>query len=168
MRPILLPPDPSTRSAVPLRLALGVVYLHFGLLKFFPDLSPAELLASQTIMRLSLGWLDADMALWLLAIMECAIGLGFLLGLAPRLLPLAFFAHMVGTSLPLFVLPELVFKIEPFAPTLEGQYILKNLVFVAAGWVVLAPRVDLARLAWLRDRFLSGTARGDVAVEASR
>jgi uncharacterized membrane protein YkgB len=135
----------ASRSPDLVCLALGVVYLHFGLLKFFPDLSPAEMIASQTIMRLSSSWLDAHTALRLLALLECAIGLGFLFGIATRWLALAFFAHMAGTTLPLFVLPELVFKIAPFAPTLEGQYILKNLVLAAAGWSVLAPRLALAK-----------------------
>ena len=126
-----------------LRLALGLVYLHFGLLKLFPDLSPAEMIASQTVMRLSWGWLDARTALALVAWFEIAIGLGFLLDVARRWMPWIFFVHMAGTMLPLFLLPELVFKIAPFAPTLEGQYILKNLVFVAAGWTVLAPRLEL-------------------------
>ena len=55
-----------------LRITLGFVYFHFGILKFFPDLSPAELLASQTIMRLTGGMLDASDALFILAIMEVA------------------------------------------------------------------------------------------------
>lgn len=122
-----------------LRIALGVVFFFFGALKFFPDLSPAEMLATQTIMRLSWHWLDAHTALRALAVFECLIGLGFLLDVAPRWLAPAFFVHMLGTALPLFLMPEFCFKIAPFAPTLEGQYILKNLVLVAAGWVVLAP-----------------------------
>lgn len=137
----------ANRSADFLRIALGIVYLHFGLLKFFPDLSPAEMLATQTIMRLSVSWLDAHTALLLLAILECTIGLGFVLGIGLRWLPIAFLAHMAGTFTPLFVLPEITFKIAPFAPTLEGQYILKNLVFVAAGWTVLMPR-----LSWYAER----------------
>lgn len=140
----------AARSPRFLRLALGFVYLHFGLLKFFPDLSPAEMLASQTIMRLSWTWLDVRTALWILAVFECAIGLGFLFDVARRWLPWIFFVHMVGTFLPLFLLPEFVFKIAPFAPTLEGQYILKNLVFVAAGWTVLAPRLEIPKLSRLR------------------
>ncbi len=129
----------SIRSIAVLRLALGFVFVYFGLLKFFPDLSPAEMLATQTIMRLSWQWLDAQTALFLLAVFECVIGLGFLLDVLPRLLPVLFFAHMLGTAVPLFVMPEFAFKIAPFAPTLEGQYIIKNLVLAAAGWVVLAP-----------------------------
>jgi uncharacterized membrane protein YkgB len=115
------------------RIALGLVYFHFGMLKFFPDLSPAELLASQTIMRLSDGMLDAYWALYVLAIMECGLGLAFVFNIFMRGTIVVFFFHMLGTFAPLFVLPELAFKIAPFAPTLEGQYILKNVVFVAAG-----------------------------------
>jgi len=128
------------RSPDVLRIALGIVYLHFGLLKFFPDLSPAEMLASQTIMHLSWNWLDARTAMVVLAIAETAIGLAFLFNAAPRWLAFVFLGHMIGTACPLFILPEVTFKIAPFAPTLEGQYILKNLVFVAAAWTVLMPR----------------------------
>ena len=127
----------DTHSPALLRIALGVVFFHFGFLKFFPDLSAAEMLASQTIMRLSGGTLDARTAMWWLAILECAIGVGFLLNINLRLVSGLFLLHMIGTFVPLFVLPELAFKIGPFAPTFEGQYILKNIVFVAAGWTVL-------------------------------
>ncbi len=138
--------DQAARSSAPLRIALGIIYLHFGILKLFPDLSSAEMIAGQTIMRLSWSWLDTHTAVLVLAIFECAIGLAFLFGIGRRWMPLVFFAHMAGTAVPLFVLPELVFKIAPFAPTLEGQYILKNLVFVAAGWIVLVPEMRLGEL----------------------
>jgi hypothetical protein len=128
-----------SQSPTFLRLALGVVYLHFGFLKFYPDLSPAELLASQTIMRLSHNWLDAHMALLVLAVLETALGLGFLFNVCMRGVFVLFMLHMLGTFMPLFYFPELAFKIAPLAPTLEGQYILKNLVFIAAGWTVLLP-----------------------------
>jgi hypothetical protein len=131
----------SVRSPTFLRLTLGVVYLHFGVLKFYPDLSPAELLASQTVMRASGHWLDARTALFALAVMETAIGLGFLFNVCLRGVFVIFLVHMAGTFLPLLYLPEFTFKFVPFAPTLEGQYILKNLIFVAAGWTVLLPHV---------------------------
>ncbi len=136
--------DPNAPAALPphfLRLALGLIYFHFGFLKFFPDLSPAELLAGQTIMRLSLHGLDAATALRCLAVFECAIGLGFLFNVCMRWVFFLFLIHMLGTLLPLLLLPEFTFKISPLAPTLEGQYILKNLVFIAAGWTVLWPYV---------------------------
>ncbi len=136
-----VPRDSHAFSPDLLRLALGFVYFHFGVLKFFPDLSSAEMLAGQTVMRLPwLGW-DANFSLWWVAILECAIGLGFIFNICLRWVFALFLFHMVGTFLPLFLLPEFTFKIAPFAPTLEGQYILKNLVFVAAGWTVLVPHV---------------------------
>lgn len=143
----------ASRSPVFLRIALGIVFVHFGILKLFPDLSPAEMIASQTVMRLSWSWLDARTAMLALGVGECAIGLAFLFNVAPRWLPFVFFAHMIGTCSPLFILPELTFKIAPFAPTLEGQYILKNIVFIAAAWTVLTPRWSMSAeraFAWFR------------------
>ena len=71
------------RSPVFLRFALGLVYFHFGVLKFFPDLSPAEMLATQTVMSVTLHWLNATTALWCLALLECAIGAGLLFNALP-------------------------------------------------------------------------------------
>jgi uncharacterized membrane protein YkgB len=124
-----------------LRLSAGFVYFYFGFLKFFPDLSDAELLSGQTLMRLSLNWLEAYTVLWWLAAAECVIGLSFLFNVGMRWTFFLFLIHQAGTFIPLFVLPELTFKIAPFAPTLEGQYILKNLISVAAGWTVMLPAV---------------------------
>ena len=136
-------PDPQTScppySPVFLRLALGFVYFHFGLLKFFPDLSPAEVLAFPTLGQLSLHQIDPRTALATLALLECGVGVLLIFNLLPRVTFGLFLFHMAGTFLPLFLLPEFTFKIAPLAPTLEGQYILKNLVFVAAGWTVLLP-----------------------------
>lgn len=133
----------ATRSHSPvlLRLALGYIYLHFGLLKFFPDLSPAELIATQTVMALSGNMLDATTSLYYLAILETAIGLGFIFNLLPRCVFGLFTFHMCGTVLPLFLLPEFTFKVAPFAPNIEGQYIFKNIVYFAAGWTVLKPEL---------------------------
>lgn len=129
------------------RISLGLVYFHFGFLKFFPDLSPAEMLASQTVMRISGGWLDAHLALQVLAVMECTIGVVFLFGLWTPLALALFLFHMLGTFLPLFVLPELTFKVFPLAPTMEGQYILKNVVFVTAGLALMVPQIQFR---WVR------------------
>jgi len=124
-----------------LRLSAGTVYFLFGVLKFFPDLSPAELLAEQSVMKLSFHLIDASTALWLLAVMECAIGLSFLLNTGMKYMFFVFLAHQLATFLPLFMFPELTFKIAPFAPNMEGQYILKNLISLAAGWTVMLPAV---------------------------
>jgi hypothetical protein len=133
--------DSGRRSPVFLRLALGYVYLHFGLLKFFPDLSPAELIATQTVMAFSRNLLDATSAQFALALLETAIGLGLVFNVFPRLVFGMFIFHMFGTFMPLFLLPEFTFKIAPFAPSLEGQYIFKNVVYLASGWTVLMPEI---------------------------
>lgn len=150
-------PAPSTTF---LRLSVGTVYFFFGFLKFFPDLSPAEVIASQTVMRLSFGILDAQMALFLLAIMECTIGICFLFNLFPKWLFLVFMFHQISTFTPLFLYPELCFKFAPFAPMMEGQYILKNLVFVAAGWTILLPAMKASWAKWHHDRQLRKISRG--------
>ena len=118
-----------------LRLGLGVVFLWFGALKLVPGMSPAEALVAKTV-----SWaVDPTWFLPVLAIWECAIGLGLIVNRLQRLTLLLLFAHMPGTFMPLVVCPELVWSSFPFGWTLEGQYILKNLVFVAAGWTVLLP-----------------------------
>ena len=121
-----------------LRISLGIVYFLFGFLKLFPDLSPAEMLAGETLSRVSGQLLSSRDALRVLGAAECAIGVSFLLGIRPKVVFAIFLGHMAGTVLPLFVLPELMFKVAPFAPTMHGQYVIKNLIIAAAGWAVLS------------------------------
>ena len=119
-----------------LRLSLGVVFLWFGALKFFPDMSPAQELATRTIQALSGGLVPGSVALPLLAGWECLIGVGLLVGWGLRGILLLLFVQMLGTFTPIFLFPDEVFTRIPFAPTLEGQYIIKNLVLISAGIVV--------------------------------
>jgi uncharacterized membrane protein YphA (DoxX/SURF4 family) len=119
-----------------LRLGMGVVFLWFGALKFFPSLSPAEDLALRTINLLTFGLLPASLSLPMLAGLETLIGLGFLAG-RPMRFTLALLAfQMAGALSPLALFPGEVFAQFPLAPTLEGQYILKNLVLIGAGLVI--------------------------------
>ena len=125
------------RTGVPvLRIGLGVVFLWFGALKFVPGLSPAEELATRTIEQLSGGHIAPSVSLPFLAAWECLIGLGLLTGryLRPTLLLLA--VQMIGTLTPLVLFPAETFAQFPIAPTLEGQYIIKNLVLIGAAMVV--------------------------------
>ena len=118
------------------RIALGVVFLWFGVLKFFPGLSPAQELATRTISTLSYGLIPASISLPLLAAWECAIGVGLLYGKFLRLTLLLLFLQMPGTLLPVLFFPNEVFTVFPFAPTLEGQYIIKNFVLIGAALVI--------------------------------
>lgn len=119
-----------------LRFGMGVVFLWFGGLKFFPGLSPAEDLALATMDLLTLGLIPASVSLALLATLECAIGLGFLTGKFMRLTLLLLAFQMAGALSPLLLFPGEVFDPALYAPTLEGQYIIKNLVLIGAGLVI--------------------------------
>jgi uncharacterized membrane protein YkgB len=118
------------------RLALGVVFLWFGVIKFVPGWSPAEDLAGRTIERVSFGQIGRSTALPLLAAWETAVGLGLLTGRFLRLTLGLLFLQMPGTMLPLILFPSETFHAFPYAPTMEGQYIIKNLVLVSAAIVV--------------------------------
>lgn len=119
-----------------LRVSLGIVFLWFGALKFFPDLSPAQELAGRTINDLTLGHLPPAVSLPALAAWECFIGLGLVSGRFLRLSLLLLFLQMPGTLMPLALYPGETFSLFPVAPTLEGQYIIKNFVLISAGIVV--------------------------------
>jgi hypothetical protein len=43
---------------------------------------------------------------------------------------------MLGTITPLLLFPGEAFLRIPYAPTLEGQYIIKNMVLISAGLVL--------------------------------
>jgi uncharacterized membrane protein YkgB len=119
-----------------LRISLGVVFLWFGALKFFPGLSPAQDLATRTIDHLTFGLVPAKVSIPVLAAWECAIGLGLIAGVFLRATLLLLFAQMVGTVTPLVLFPSEAFTRFPYAPTLEGQYIIKNIVLVTAAIVI--------------------------------
>ncbi len=118
------------------RLALGLVFLWFGAIKIVPGWSPAADLAVRTIDRLTFGMVGPETSLPVLAVWESAIGLGLLTGKFLRATLLLLFVQMLGTLTPLVIFPSETFVAFPYAPTLEGQYIVKNLVLVTAGIVV--------------------------------
>lgn len=114
-----------------LRIGLGIVFFWFGALKFFPGLSPAEGLVRNTIY-----FINPDLFLPILAAWETLIGIGLIWGKYMRLTLLLLFLQMPGTALPIIVLPDVVWTNFPFGLTLEGQYIIKNLVLIGAGLVL--------------------------------
>lgn len=119
-----------------LRITLGIVFLWFGALKFFPGMSPATDLAVRTIRVLTGGALSDGVALNVLATWECVIGLGLIAGRFLRTILFLLWLQMAGTLMPLLFFPDEVFKVIPFAPTLEGQYIIKNVVLISAAIVI--------------------------------
>ncbi|MGQ9888396.1 MAG: DoxX family membrane protein [Aggregatilineales bacterium] len=114
-----------------LRVSLGVVFFWFGALKLFPDVSPAEGLIRETLTFLPMNLFIPFLAVW-----EMAIGLGFITGRFMRATILLLMLQMPGTVSPVLLRPDLVFTQFPFALTLEGQYIVKNLVLISAALVI--------------------------------
>lgn len=118
-----------------LRISLGIIFIWFGLLKVI-GLSPAADLVKATVYWMPLF----GPAFWLIIIgfWEMAIGATFLFKKTLRIAILLLFLQMTGTFMPLFILPDVTFQLGyfPFAPTIEGQYIIKNLLIISAALVV--------------------------------
>ncbi|MFB7470185.1 hypothetical protein [Kitasatospora sp. NPDC056184] len=116
-----------------LRVSVGVLYLWFGLPKFFSGASPAEDLATRCMSLMTFDAVPPGVSRFLLALMEVSIGFGLVTGVLLRLTLAVFFVHMTGVFATLVLLPNDVWAHGvPPVPTLEGQYILKNLVLIAA------------------------------------
>ncbi|MCH7946712.1 MAG: DoxX family protein [candidate division Zixibacteria bacterium] len=113
-----------------LRLSLAVVFIWFGALKPL-GISPAEELVKRTVY-----WLPPEFFLPLLGYWEVAIGVCLLYRPFIRAAILLLFLQMPGTMLPLILLPDVCFTSFPFGLTLEGQYIIKNLILISAGLVI--------------------------------
>lgn len=126
----------ASYGIVLLRISLGAIFFWFGFLKFFPGLSPAQELATETIDLLTFGLIPPSVSIYILATWESLIGLGLIFGVFMRTTILLLFLQMLGTVSPVFLFPEAVFTAIPYAPTLEGQYIIKNLVLVSAAMVI--------------------------------
>ena len=118
-----------------LRLSLALIFIWFGILKPL-GLSPAAPLVAATVQWMPLftppQWL-AVIGWW-----EVAIGITFLFQRTLRIAIALLALQMIGTFLPLILSPHVAFQPGriPYAPTVEGQYIIKNLVIIAAALVV--------------------------------
>lgn len=119
-----------------LRISFGIIYFWFGILKFFPGVSPAESLAENTIFNLVLGALSKHSGLIILAIIETGLGLLFISGRYIKVALTIALLHMIFTFTPLFFFSELSFTKPPLVFTLVGQYIMKNIVFICSLWLL--------------------------------
>jgi uncharacterized membrane protein YphA (DoxX/SURF4 family) len=119
-----------------LRVSLGAVFVWFGAIKFFPDVSPAQDLATRTMETLTFGLLAPSVSLPVLALWECLIGLGLIFGRSLRVALVLLVVQMAGTFTPLVLFPQETWEHFPVVPSMEGQYILKNMVLISAGLVI--------------------------------
>lgn len=113
-----------------LRWSLGVVFVWFGGLKTV-GMSPAQELVARTVY-----WFPPEMFIPILGWWEVLIGLGLIVRPLARMAIALLFLQMPGTFLPLILLPEICFTSIPFGLTIEGQYIIKNMVLISAAIVV--------------------------------
>lgn len=125
----------ASHGARALRYSLAVIFIWFGVLKPF-GVSPAEGLVLQTVSWMPL--LEPEAWLAIIGWWEVAIGVCFLYRPAIRIAIALLALQMVGTFMPLVMLPGVTFQEGrvPYAPTMEGQYIIKNLLIISAGMVV--------------------------------
>ena len=113
-----------------LRVAVAIVFIWFGALKVF-GVSPAAGLVAATVYLV-----PPELFVPVLGIWEILIGLSLLYRPLIRLGILLLFLQLPGTFLPIVLLPEVVFTIFPYGLTVEGQYIVKNLVIIGAALVI--------------------------------
>ena len=110
------------------RIALFVVFFWFGILKLI-DVSPANPLVSNLLEK-SLPFITFGQFIVILGIWEMLIGICFLIPRFERMAMVLLVPHMITTFMPLILLPQIAWQ-GFLVPTLEGQYIIKNLVIIA-------------------------------------
>lgn len=120
----------QTYGLTALRLALGVTFIWFGGLKPF-GLSPAQDLVAATVY-----WSEPEIIVPIIGLWEVAIGVCLLYPPLTRIGLALLALQMPGTFLPLVLLPEVCFTVFPLGLTLEGQYIVKNLVIIGSALIV--------------------------------
>ena len=123
------------RWSIPaIRISFGIIFIWFGILKLF-DVSSAESLLKATVVWLPFGKPE----FWLITIgwWEIIIGLTFLFAQTTKIAIALLFLQMFGTFMPLVLLPEITFQNgNIFTPSLEGQYIIKNVMIISAALVL--------------------------------
>jgi uncharacterized membrane protein YkgB len=110
------------------RVSLFIIYVWFGVLKLF-DKSPANPLVAG-LLKQTLPFITFGQFIIILGIFEILIGILFLMPRFYKIAAILFLLHMVMTTAPLFLIPKMVWT-GFLIPTLEGQYIIKNLALMS-------------------------------------
>ena len=116
------------------RIPLFIIFFWFGILKVL-DLSPATELIIDTVFWMP--FLKPETWTIIIGYWEMAIGLCFLNKKTTLIAVVLMLLQMTGTFLRLVILPEITFQdSNPFLPTLEGQYIIKNIIIITAALII--------------------------------
>ena len=114
-----------------LRISLGIVFIWFGALKLAGRSPVAELVAR------TVYWVPPDRFIPVLGVWEILVGCGLLFAVALRATLFLFWLQMAGTFLVLMLRPDLAFEHDnPLLLTVEGEFVIKNLVLIASGLVI--------------------------------
>ena len=122
-------------GTVAVRVSFGIIFIWFGILK------PLGISSAEPLVIATVPWLPVFYGETWVSIIgwwEVAIGIAFLFRRSIRVAVALLAIQMVGTFMPLVFLPEVTFQAGhfPYGPTLEGQYIIKNLMIISAALVV--------------------------------
>tara|TARA_B100001063_G_scaffold181126_1_gene170230 strand:+ start:125 stop:550 length:426 start_codon:yes stop_codon:yes gene_type:complete len=117
-----------------IRIPIFIIFFWFGFLKII-DLSPAQQLVKDTVYWMP--FLSAESWTFVIGVWEVLIAICFLIKRTTLIAMVLLFLQMSGTFLPLLILPEVTFQnSNPFLPTLEGQYIIKNIIIITAALII--------------------------------
>src|SRR5690606_24321409 len=115
-----------------LTISIGIIYLWFCVLEFFPEVSSADSLAKETISFLTFIFISVKLSIFIIAHSDISISLLLILNYQLKKVVIAAIIHLIMTFVPMLFFPETSFSDTPFALTLLGQYIMKNIVIICA------------------------------------
>ena len=119
-----------------LAFSIGLIYIYFGVLKMFPNASPAEELGINTVSKLCCGIFSESFCIYSLAILEVGIGMMLWTKKFLKIGVIVGLAHLFFTFAPLLMFPQLTFEGSVFTPSILGQYIFKNIIIMASLWLI--------------------------------
>ena len=123
------------------RIPLFIIFFWFGFLKII-NLSPAQNLVLDTVYWMP--FLSAETWVIVIGYWEGLIAIFFIFKRTTFIAMLFLLLQMSGTFLPLIILPEVTFqKSNPLLPTLEGQYIIKNIIIITAALIIGGSRLKV-------------------------
>jgi putative oxidoreductase len=126
---------------VALRLSLALVFVWFGALKLTGDSPVAGLIGA------TLPFLDPDITVPALGLVEVVLGVALAVGRAPRVVLLVLAGHLTGTFLSFLTAPQFMFDGgNPLLLTADGEFVLKNLVLISAALVLIGRAVRAERV----------------------
>lgn len=116
------------------RISLFIIFFWFGLLKIISTSAANPLVES--LLNKTLPFIGFDQFIIFLGIWEMIIGIAFLIPRKEKIAIAILIPHMATTFMPLILLPQIAWQ-SFLVPTLEGQYMIKNLLIISLAFNIL-------------------------------